>query len=108
MGKLDFKVKRLSIKKTEFIMVKMTKLRSVWVRGTGMSLIYEASGAKMGTNALYFTPITDTFNTLPILAEVSFQLKLQSTNLHKIFNKKREKRIARGHDLWFPINIYQP
>ena len=89
-------------------MVKMTKLRSVWVRGTGMSLIYEASSAKMSSNALYFTPITDTFNTLPILAEVSFQLKLQSTNLHKIFNKKREKRIARGHDLWFPINIYQP
>lgn len=73
-------------------MVKMTKLRSVWVRGTGMSLIYEASGAKMGSNALYFTPITDTFNTLPILAEVSFQLKLQSTNLHKIFNKKKREK----------------
>lgn len=41
-------------------MARTKQTRSLGLHGTGMSMIYEASGAKMGTNAIYFIQITDT------------------------------------------------
>lgn len=60
----------------------------------------------MGTNAIYFTPITDTQKVLTILVEVSFQkASIIKLNLHQIFNIWKEKKgQARGHDIWFYLN----
>lgn len=60
----------------------------------------------MGTNAIYFTPITDTQKVLTILVEVSFQkasiIKLIYTK-YSIY-ERRKKGQARGHDIWFYLN----
>lgn len=60
----------------------------------------------MGTNAIYFTPITDTRNIFTILVEVSFQ---KASIINLIYTKysiyeRRKKGQARGHDTWFYLN----